>query len=56
MFGNTLGFFSSKIWRMSSNGQSGKQPLGGPLLGGQPLGGQLDQNPWNKLFHTSSRI
>jgi hypothetical protein len=38
-----LDFLVSKILMMSSNGQ----------LGGQPLKGQFDQNPLNKLSHTS---
>jgi hypothetical protein len=44
---------SSKIWRMSSNGQSGRQPSGKPLSNEQPSDGQSNQNPQNKLSHTS---
>jgi hypothetical protein len=43
MFGKTLGFLSSEISTMSLSGQSSKQPLGE----------QSNQNPWNKLSHTS---
>jgi hypothetical protein len=42
MLGKTLGFLLSKIWTMS-NGQLDKQPLGG----------QYNQNPQNKLSHAS---
>jgi len=41
---------------MSLNGQLGRQPLGVPPSGGQPLGSQFDRNPQNMLSHTSSKI
>jgi hypothetical protein len=54
MLGKTFSFLSSKIWKMLSNGQSSRQPSGEPPSNGQPSSTQSDQNPWNKLFHTSS--
>jgi len=53
MFGNNFNFLSSKIWRISLNEQSNRQPLSGPPSSKQPSSNQFDQNPWNKLSHTS---
>jgi hypothetical protein len=53
MFGKTFGFLWSKIQKMLSSGQLDKQPSNGPPSSEQPLGNQSDQNPQNKLSHTS---